>query len=213
MKHIVHIVMFLSAFLPMFIIMWIKEIIAISINVCKSHQLSGRYEWTSFLNWYLIIELIIIIIIITIFSVLLKGIKESKKTNRRRNKKIKSHAQMSTKTIIIKQSRNMVIEYYLNYFTLFVLSLFAFSLVNIIDIIILCFLLFTLGIVYIKNGMYFINPTVTMLKSFIYSVEYEEDDKLYNTVVISSEKIYNGETVNIFHSCYDFTFLERKIQQ
>ena len=196
-KKIVNIVMYLSAFLPMLTIMWAKEVILLAVQEVEAAQKAQpirQFEWQAFLNVYLVVGIVIVFIITLFFCLLLRG-----------NKK------MATKIINVKKTKNQVAEYYLAYYSLFVLSLIGFSLTNIADIISLCLLMIILGIVYVKNGLYYMNPTVNIMRSFIYEVEYEEGGKMNSKVIISKEKIHDGDTISIYQSTYDFTLMEKKV--
>jgi len=193
MKFLVNIVMYLSAFLPMLLVMWIKEIVVLIAEVYSKWKLDGLIKWKYFLNWFLIVELCIIIFITLCLIILMRGNKN-----------------MNTKTLKIIQIKNQTTKYYLNYFALFVLSLISFSLVNIMDVIVLCLLLLLLGIVYIKNEMFFINPTISIFMSFIYEVECKDNDLYYSTVIISKEKINKDDLVTVFYSEYDFSIVKGK---
>ncbi len=73
---------------------------------------------------------------------------------------------------------NRTAEYYLGYFSLFILELFAFSFTDIIDIVVMSILLLLLGIVYVKNGLFFINPTLNIFRSFIFEVEFSDGNNI-----------------------------------
>lgn len=147
-------VMYISAFLPMFLIMWIKEVLVGIRNVVEK---PWRYSWESiYHNRYLIAELAFIIIIGILISWLLK-----------RNKKTGKY------TVSLKTVKNRSAEYYLAYYSLFVLALIEFSLTDPIDLTVLVLLLIVLGVVYIKNDLFFMNPTINIFQSYIYEVEYE----------------------------------------
>lgn len=87
-------VMYLSAFLPMFLIMWIKEILLGIRNVLEK---PWKYSWKSiYLNPYLIGEIIVIFLIGLILYCLLKH-----------------NQRTSVYTITLKTVKNRSAEYYL----------------------------------------------------------------------------------------------------
>ena len=195
MRGLVHAIMYLSAFLPMLIVMWLREVITLSIKTHEKWQVTNYIEWKYFFNWFLIIEFCIILIILLGFCLLLHG-------NKNR----------STKMVKISKAKNQAANYYLNYFALFVLSLISFSLVRLVDVVTLCLLLFILGVVYTKNGMYYINPTVNILMGFIYEIEYTENNNLNTTVIISKEKISKDDTLLVYLTEYDYTIVKEKVR-
>ena len=121
MKRIANIAMYLSAFLPMLAVMWLKEVILLAVqevNDVQKAQPVRSFEWQIFLNAYLVIGVILIFIVTLFLCILLRS-----------NKKV------STKMITVNKTKNQVAEYYLGYYSLFVLALISFSLTNIADII------------------------------------------------------------------------------
>ena len=205
MRKIVGILLYLSAFLPMLLVMWIKEVIlvisdsiaaekkALIASQATGTKVSPEFDWSCLLNPYLLVALGVIIAITISLVALLKG-----------NKKA------ATKMVKIQSLTNQVAEHYLAYFSLFVLALIGFSLTSIADIVSLCLLMIILGIVYIRNGMFYMNPTVNIMKSFIYKIEFEERNQTHTRVVVSKEKLRSGETLNIYQSKYDFTIVKNK---
>lgn len=185
------VVMYLSAFLPMLLIMWLKEILLGIKNILDKPYL---YSWKNiYLNPYLIGEIVFIFFIGIELYCLLK-----------QNEKINIYP------IIIKSVKNRSAEYYLAYYSLFVLALIEFSLTDPIDLIILLLLLVILGIVYIKNDLFFMNPTINIFQSYIYQIEYDNGQGLITSLIISPVKIYEGDSVSIYISEFEFTFLRSK---
>lgn len=183
--------MYLSAFLPMFFIMWIKEILIGIKNVLEKPEL---YTWQSiYLNSFLISQLIFIIFVSGGVVWLM-----------RRNKKT------GTYTVTLIKVKNRSAEYYLAYYSLFILALIEFSLSDLIDLVVLICLLFVLGVVYIKNDLFFMNPTINIFQSYIYEVEYETSQSLISKLIISPIKLSEGNFVDIDISEFEFTFLRRK---
>lgn len=184
-------VMYLSAFLPMFLIMWIKEIL-LGIQNVLNHPL--KYSWRSvYCNPYLIVEFIIIFLIGAALYIL---IKRDKKT--------------SVYSIVLKKVKNLSAEYYLAYYSLFILALIEFSLTDPIDLVVLILLLIVLGIVYIKNDLFFMNPTINIFRSYIYKIEYEMNQTITSTLIISPIKLYEEDSIDIDVSEFEFTFFRRK---
>lgn len=185
-------VMYFSAFLPMFSIMWTKEILLIFRNILEK---PCEYSWSSiYSNPYLIGEIIVIFLVGLILYCLLK-----------RDQRI------SVYTITLKSVKNRSAEYYLSYYSLFILALIGFSLTDPIDLIILLLLLIVLGIVYIKNNLFFMNPTVNIFQSYIYEIEYEtgQTNTIISKLIISPVKLYEGNIIDIDVSEFEFTFFRR----
>lgn len=183
------IILYLSAFLPMLFIMWVRESIAPFLDVW-----AGKIEWTDLYPGPLLIAELTLIsgIALTLFWLM------------------KNNRKVATKKIKIDVVKNRTAEYYLAYYSLFILSLIGFSLVDIVDIIVLVLLLTILGIVYIKNELYFINPTINIFRSFIYEVEYTSEKERLGKLLISRDKLKTGQIVDIEVSEFEFTFVRRK---
>ncbi len=182
------ILMYLSAFLPVFTIMWLKEIALIFEQIFYK-----KSSWCDLLNSYLIIEFFIIVILILSFLNLIGN-----------NKKL------ATKKVKVLTVSNKTGEYYLGYYSLFILSLLGFSFTDIVDILVLSLLIITLGIVYIKNELYFMNPTINIFRSYIYEVEYSYKDQIERKLIISKEKVKINEIIDIEISDFEFTFMRKK---
>lgn len=184
-------IMYVSAFLPMFVIMWVKEVLKIVRETLgKPTVVAG---WKALYNPYLIAELVSIIVVgASVFFLM-------QRNNR-----------LGVYTIIVKSVKNRSAEYYLAYYSLFILALIEFSLTDPIDLVVLVMLMAVLGIVYIKNDLYFMNPTINIFRSFIYEVEYETNDSTLTKLIISPERIMEGNVVDIDISEFEFTFLRRK---
>lgn len=187
-------VMYISAFLPMLLIMWIKEVLLGVRNVLEK---PWKYTWDSiYLNPYLIAEIAFIILIGCAIFWLLK-----------RNKKTGVY------TITLKTVKNRSAEYYLAYYSLFILALIEFSLTDPIDLVVLLLLLIVLGVVYIKNDLFFMNPTINIFQSYIYEVEYDTSKATITKLIISPKKLSEGNVVDIDISEFEFTFLRRKYEE
>lgn len=183
------VILYLSAFLPMLCIMWIRESVSPLLDI-----------WADKLEWgdlspspLLIAELILMIGIASALFLLMK-----------------SNRKVATKKIKIDVVKNRTAEYYLAYYSLFILSLIGFSLTEVRDIIVLILLLVVLGIVYIKNELYFINPTINIFRSFIYEVEYSSEKEKIGKLLISKDKLKTNQIVDIEVSEFEFTFVRRK---
>lgn len=184
-------IMYISAFLPMLVIMWIKDVL---IGVCNVIDMPWKFKWSSvYLNPFLISELVFIVLIGLLIMWLLK-----------RDKKAGSY------TVTLKGVKNRSAEYYLEYYSLFILALIEFSLTDPIDLIVLVLLLVVLGVVYIKNDLFFMNPTINIFRSFIYEVEYETSQATITKLIISPVKLSEGNVIDIDISEFEFTFLRRK---
>lgn len=146
--------LFLSAFVPLFLLLVLKEFIEI-IN----------QNWTfNVLNTLLII-ILIIFSIYGVFSLLYT---------------IKNINSCKGKIVKIISKKNTTDQHFLGYFSLFVLFAVSFEIEMFSMAIIFMLILVLIGIVYIKNDLYFINPLLNILGYSFYHVEFECDGKRIN---------------------------------
>jgi len=87
---------------------------------------------------------------------------------------------------------------HLTFLATFILPVFAIGLETINDMIVLFFILFFMGIVYIKSGMYYLNPIFLMFGWYLYKIKM--DDK--ELVALSTFKLDNNSN-----------FIEKKIDE
>ncbi len=186
------IVMFISAFLPMFWIILIKDFITIISKIYKK-----ELECKALCNIWLLGSLVATILVSVCFCILIYRSKNIAKD------KVK-----------VLKVENKTVEYYLEYFSLFILALLTFSFTNWIDVLVMVLVLTVLGVVYIKNDLYYINPTLNLIRKFIYKVEYYNcKNELVSKIVMANKKIKNGINISIYVSDYEFTFADVEEQE
>ena len=162
MKTIKKIGLFLSSFVPLFLLLIIKEVIEI-IN----------HNWTlNFLNTFLLIVL---------FLMLFWGcfclIQLLKDVNNCQNEYIK-----------ITSKQNTTDQHFLGYFSLFVLFAISFEIEMYSMAIIFFLVIAMIAIVYIKNDMYFINPLLNILGYSFYNISYNNKEGKE----VSAKAFYKG---------------------
>ena len=140
--------LYLSAFIPLYSLIIIKELIDI-IN----HNLSFNVLNT------LTLILLTILIILGSFGV----IKESKCGNYKIEK------------INITKKTSITEQHFLGYFSLFVLFALTFELEKISMFVIFLLIIILIGIVYIKNNLFYINPLLNILGYNFYDIEYTDE--------------------------------------
>lgn len=181
------IIMYLSAFLPMFWLILIKDY----ASILKDAN-AGEAPYSDLLSVQLFIVLGIVLFITIITIILISGNKN-----------------LSNDLVVAVKVTNRTAEYYLGYFSLFILELFAFSFTDIVDIVVMSILLLLLGIVYVKNGLFFINPTMNIFRSFIFEVEFSDGNNIRTKILICKEKIKQGDSLMIDISNYGFTLAQK----
>ena len=181
------VIMYLSAFLPMFWLILIKDYATI-----LKDAIADEVPYSDLLSVQLFVVLGNVLFITIITIILISG-----------NKKLSNDLVVATKVT------NRTAEYYLGYFSLFILELFAFSFTDIVDIVVMSILLLLLGIVYVKNGLFFINPTMNIFRSFIFEVEFSDGNNIRTKILICKEKLKQGDSLMIYISNYGFTLAQK----
>jgi len=78
--------------------------------------------------------------------------------------------------ITITSKHNMTDKHFLGYFSIFVLFALAFELTKLSMIVISLFIILFIGIVYINNRMFYINPFLNLLGFNFYEIKYRKND-------------------------------------
>ncbi len=109
----------------------------------------------------------------------------------------------------IVKIENITSREYLTQFSLFILTAFAIPLSNIfLDFILIVIVQVLIGIVYISNETYYINPVFSILNIKLYKVEFEEEDReIFILSKLESKKLLN-KTICI--KCTDKSLIKIK---
>lgn len=184
MKFLKKLMYFLIAFNPMYLILIIKSIIQI--------ETEKDLYWNTFNHW-LVSSLIILFIITLLFGI----VYVYKKSNK------------NTEKIIIIKAKNLTGDYFLGYFSLFGLLALSFDISSPYQLIVLATILFLIGIVYIKNNLYYINPLYNMLGYKFMHVKYrcENGDEIQEANIFTTKPLEKeiGESIDVENNEYDFS--------
>ena len=112
---------------------------------------------------------------------------------------------------IIKQ-RNITDQHFFGYFSLFVLFALSFDLSKVSMSIVFLIVLFFIGVVYIENELYYINPFLNLIGYSFYKVTYvEEDDPTpRETNIFYKGKIQLNTYYKVYHKHPNLSFLSKK---
>lgn len=157
--------LFLSAFIPMYFLLWVKLVLDI-IN----HNLTFNVLNTTFFI------LLIIVIIVGSFGTF----------------KIIYDDQIKSTYVTIVESNNITDQHFLGYFSLFVLSAVSFDLSKVNMAVVFVFIIVMIGIVYIKNQLFYINPFLNIFGYNFYKISYIEDNKIKTNYVFCKNDIVVG---------------------
>ena len=151
------ILLYLSAFVPLYFLITIKIVIDL---------INSNLSW----NVLNTISLIIFVLLIIFGCV---GAKVA----------ILHNQTKSTKITIISY-KNITEQYFLGYFSLFVLFALTFELEKVSMFVVFVLIIILIGIVYTKNNLFYINPFLNILGFNFYQIEYKtnQSDKTYNAI-------------------------------
>lgn len=139
------IILFISAFVPMYILFLINLIVEL-INDNLSWNITNSVVFVSLM-------LLMFIGLIGLFVII------SKKDNKQ--EKIK-----------VLTKKNLTDQHFLNYFSLFVLLALTFDLSKICFVCVFVVIVIFIGIVYIRNNIYYVNPLLNILGYSFYDITY-----------------------------------------
>ena len=177
--------LYISAFVPMYFLILIKLIIEGAFGNLKINALFIIYLIT-----------LILLIIFGVFGLLYNTI----------------FSRDISKNIIILSKKNITDRHFLGYFSLFVLFALQLNLSLVSSYVLYLLIIFLIGIVYIKNGLFFINPLLNILGYNFYDIVYCEEG---SQAKVEAKFFYKGEIIEnkqykvIFKNRH-FSFIDRK---
>jgi len=179
------IILFISAFVPMYILFLINLLVEI---VNKNLSLNKT-------NIIVMICLIILILFGTIGLIIVI------------NRKGKNY-----KKIQIVSKKNITDQHFLNYFSLFVLLALTFDLSKFCFISVLIVILVFIGIVYIKNNIFYINPMLNIMGYSFYDITYlDENNEEKEIRIFYKGELKTGEKYfKLYKNNRNLFFLEKK---
>ena len=139
------IILFISAFVPMYILFLINLVVEL-----VNENLSMNKT-----NTIVLLSLIVLILIGTIGLIVVINWKGKRYTK-----------------ITIVSKKNITDQHFLNYFSLFVLLALTFDLSKFCFICVFLVILIFIGIVYIKNNIFYINPMLNIMGYSFYDITY-----------------------------------------
>lgn len=185
MRVIKNILLYISAFIPMYFLILVKVIIDI---------INDNMSW-NILNTTNIATLVFLIVLGVIGLI----------SNIHFNKEV-------PKEIVILKKQNITDKHFLGYFSLFVFFAIPLDLSYISGYVVYVLIIIMIGIVYINNSLYYINPFLNMLGYNFYDITYQECG---STKTKSAKFFYKG-TLEIEDKTYwvklkntNFSFIDK----
>ena len=114
--------------------------------------------------------------------------------------------------VIIESAENITSDYFFTYFSLFILTFFSVDSTSLNDMTYLAIVMFFIILVYVKNDMWFINPTLNALGYKSFKIVCKRNNKIQEINVFSKDNLCKkiGECYNISYSTYDFSICYKK---
>ena len=118
-----------------------------------------------------------------------------------------------TDTIIIKSSKNITDQHFLGYLSIFILFALSFDLTKVSMFCVFLLIIISVGIVYINNKLFYINPLLNILGFNFYEISYIKDEKQQTR---TAKMFYRGslqtdsEPRRVKLKNDNFSFIEKK---
>lgn len=158
-----NLLLYLSAFMPMYVLVFVKLVVEIINNNLSFNVLNT-------INFATLLILIVGGVVGLLWNV-------------------KFNTEKANKIMILKK-RNITDEHFLGYFSLFVFFAIPLDLSLVSAYCVYVLVLIFIGIVYINNSLYYINPLLNILGYNFYDIEYKDMD---SGEVKSGKIFFKGE--------------------
>lgn len=179
-----NLLLYLSAFVPMYFLVFVKLVVEI-INDNLTFN---------FLNTLNFVTLLLVISL-GCFGLLWN---------------VKFETVKSVEIEIIK-IQNITDEHFLGYFSLFVFFAIPLDLSLVSAYCVYVFVLIFIGIVYINNSLFYINPLLNILGYSFYTIEYKDSDSLVKTIKIFHKgRLIEGKKYWVKVKNEHFSFIDNK---
>lgn len=185
-----NIMLFLSAFIPMYFLIWVKLVM----------ELINDNLHFNVLNTIVFVSLIVVI------ALGLLGLKLEIFNQKEKSQKV-----------IIMEWNNITDRHFLGYFSLFVLFAITFDLSKVSMVVVFVLILCMIGVVYVKNKLFYINPFLNILGFNFYKISYkiENDEQVLQTHIfyrgnLKENKFYWVKIKDENFSFVDKTKMENK---
>lgn len=183
MNKFIKFLVYLSAFIPLYFLLFLKIVI----------QLLNKNLSVNVLNT-LLISLLCLLTGLGILGLCLTF-------NNQKQTKIR-----------VLRAENLTEKHFLGYFSLFVLFALSYEIELICMAVIFIFILLFIGIVYIRNNLFYINPLLNIIGFSFYSIDYTEENNNQvktTTVMFFGLLVPNNEYTATLTNC-NFNIVQKK---
>lgn len=184
MKLLKKLMFFLIAFNPMYLILITMSIIQI--------ETSENLKWNGFFIGFVIA--LSVVFLLTLIVAMIYVFKSSKKT---------------TEKIEVLSAKNVTDDFFLEYFSLFGLLALSFDISNPYTLIVLGLIMAMVGVVYIRNNLYYINPLFNLLGYKFMNITYKtiEGNTKREANIFTRRQLEKeiGSIIEVENSEFDFS--------
>lgn len=115
------------------------------------------------------------------------------------------HKNFEKQEIFVVSKTSITEQYFLGYFSLFVLFALSFELEKVSMFVVFIIILILIGVVYIKNDLFYINPLLNILGYNFYEVDFKknDDDKIYTSKFVCKGKLETNKKTKIAKLSHD----------
>lgn len=185
-----NIMLFLSAFIPMYFLIWVKLVMEL---------INDNLHFN-------VLNIIVFVALIVVIALGLLGLKLEIFNQKEKSQKV-----------IIMEWNNITDRHFLGYFSLFVLFAITFDLSKVSMVVVFVLILCMIGVVYVKNKLFYINPFLNILGFNFYKISYkvENDEQVLQTHIfyrgnLKENKFYWVKIKDENFSFVDKTKMENK---
>lgn len=114
------------------------------------------------------------------------------------------------KEIKIVTKKNLTDQHFLNYFSLFVLLALTFDLSKIAFICVFIVILIFIGIVYIKNNIFYVNPLLNIMGYSFYDITFKTGDKIEELRIFYKGELSIDKKYKVYVASRNLNFIEVK---
>jgi len=180
-----NILLYFSAFMPMYFLILVKQLIEIITNKISFNLLA----------------LVVLVFIILLIGLGVLGLFLEMRNNKK-----------GCCEVYVISKQNITDEHFLGYFSLFVLFSISFDLSKLSMFIVFILILIMIGVVYIKNKLFYINPLLNIFGYNFYNIKYkssnEEEEK--STKIFFKGDLVNNKTYLLKIKDENFAFLDKE---
>ena len=113
--------------------------------------------------------------------------------------------------IYVLSAQNLTEKHFLGYFSLFVLFALTFQIELICMAVVFVLIILMIGVVYVKNNLFYINPFLNIIGYSFYELEYkkEDDETVYKNILLCYGKLDAGSLCLASVTSFNFNMIKK----